>query len=109
MTHATTYARLAAAHAADQRDPLTAEREIQDGNDVCHRCGGEFDENDLWHAGPDGDGEPTCARCVMGRDPHYKRMRVLLEVLAALLDVREQKTQTSASMIREARELLEEA
>lgn len=83
---------LAALHAADQRDPLTAGRVVAEGNDVCHVCDREIDENDLWHAGPDGDGEPTCARCVMSGDLYYNKLRVLAREAAAVLACSHQTT-----------------
>lgn len=58
--------------------------ELRDGEDVCHGCGGIFEESDLWRAG--GDGEPTCSRCIRNDDSEWKRLRALAREAAAVLD-----------------------
>lgn len=59
--------------------------ELEDGQDLCQTCWRAFDECDLFHAGPLGDGEATCAVCVRNGDREYQQMRLLLVQAAAVL------------------------
>lgn len=73
MTTPHLHARLAALHAADQRDPLTAERTVQDGNDVCQAYDDEFDADDLFF---DRNGEnPRCLECIARESGLIKERR----------------------------------
>lgn len=77
---------------------------IPEGYDACISCSRVFDAGDLWHAG--GEGVPTCTRCVMQDDSHYKTMRVLLEQAVAVLDI-SSRTAAARSIVNQARNLLD--